>query len=74
LPDAELTLEQDLQVVFGTYETAGLSVRIEGGRLHGSDIGFTVNGVFYEGRVNGDTMEGIAKGRAIHAWKATRIP
>ena len=74
LPDAELTLEQDLQVVFGTYETGGLSVRIEGGRLHGRDIGFTVNGVVYEGRVNGDTMEGIAKGRATHAWNATRLP
>jgi SAM-dependent methyltransferase len=74
LPDAELTLEQDLQLVFGTYETAGISVRIEGGRLHGNDIGFTVNGVAYEGRVQGDTMEGIAKGRSTHAWKATRVP
>jgi hypothetical protein len=74
LADAELTLEQDLQVVFGTYETAGISVRIEGGRLHGSDIRFTVNDVVYEGRVNGDTMEGLAKGRATHAWKATRAP
>ncbi len=74
LADAELTLEQDLQVVFGTYETAGISVRIEGGRLHGNDIRFTVNDVVYEGRVNGDTMEGLAKGRATHAWKATRAP
>jgi SAM-dependent methyltransferase len=74
LPDAKLTLEQDLQLVFGDYETGGLSVRIEGGRLHGNTIDFTVNGVAYEGRVNGDTMEGIAKGRATHAWKATREP
>jgi len=73
LPDAELTLEQDLQLVFGNYETGGLAVRIEGGRLHGNNINFTVNGVAYEGRVNGDTMEGVATGRATHTWRATRV-
>ena len=74
LPDAELILEQDMQLVFGDYSTAGLSVRIEGGRLHGNAVNFTVNGVDYEGRVLGNTMEGIAKGRTTHAWKATRAP
>jgi hypothetical protein len=73
LPDAQLTLEQDLQLIFGNYETAGIGVRIEGGRLHGNDIRFTVNDVAYEGRINGDTMEGVAKGRAVHAWRATRV-
>jgi SAM-dependent methyltransferase len=74
LSDAQLTLEQDLQLVFGDYETAGIGVRIEGGRLHGNNINFTVNGVVYEGRVNGNTMEGVATGRTTHAWKATRVP
>jgi len=73
LADAQLTLEQDLQLVLGSYETAGIGVRIEGGRLRGNDIRFTVNEVVYEGRVNGDTMEGVAKGRALHAWRATRV-
>lgn len=73
LADGELTLEQDLQLVFGDYSTGGLSVRIEGGRLHGNTMTFGVNGVQYEGRVNGNTMEGIAKGRATHEWKATRV-
>lgn len=73
LPDADLTLEQDLQLVFGDYSTAGLSARIESGRLHGNTIRFLVNGVEYEGRVNGDTMEGTAKGRATHTWKAVRM-
>ena len=72
IDDAELTLEQDLQLVFGDYSTSGLSVRIEGGRLRGNAISFTLNGVAYEGRVNGDTMEGVAKGRTTHAWKAVR--
>ena len=72
IDDAELTLEQDLQLVFGEYSTSGLSVRIEGGRLRGNSISFTLNGVAYEGRVNGDTMEGVAKGRTTHTWKAVR--
>jgi len=74
LPDAELALEQDLQLVFGTYETSGLAVRIEGGRLHGDEIRFAINGVDYSGRVTGNTMEGVAQGRVTHAWSATRIP
>lgn len=74
LPDAQLTLEQDLQLVFGNYETAGIGVRIESGRLHGNDITFTIGGVAYRGRVNGDTMEGVAQGRTTHTWRATRVP
>ncbi|MCE9640596.1 MAG: class I SAM-dependent methyltransferase [Betaproteobacteria bacterium] len=74
LPDAELTLEQDMQLVFGTYETSGIAVRLEGGRLNGNEIRFTLNGVAYEGRITGDRMEGIAKGRTTHTWSATRVP
>jgi SAM-dependent methyltransferase len=74
LPDAELTLEQDVQLVFGTFETNGFAVRIEGGRLNGNAIRFTVNSVAYEGRVKGDTMEGIATGRMTRAWGASRVP
>src|SRR4051812_4745976 len=74
LDDAELNLEQDMQLVFGDYSTGGWSVRMEGGRLHGNEVRFTVNGIAYEGRVNGNTMEGVAKGRITHAWKATRAP
>jgi SAM-dependent methyltransferase len=73
-PDGELTLEQDLQLVFGTYETSGLAVRIEGGRLRGDEIRFAVNGVVYEGRVENDTMTGIARSRSTHEWRATRAP
>ena len=74
LPDGELTLEQDLQLVFGTFETSGLTVPIEGGRLRGDEIRFAANGVAYEGRIKGDTMEGIAKGRVTRAWSAIRVP
>jgi hypothetical protein len=47
---------------------------VENGWLRGDQISFTVNGVDYAGRVNGDTMEGIAKGRMTRAWNAVRLP
>ena len=74
LPDAELTFEQDLQLVFGTFETGGLAARIEGGRLSGNEIRFKVNDVAYAGRIKGDTIEGVAKGRVTRNWSATRVP
>jgi hypothetical protein len=49
-------------------------VPVEDGVLRGNDIRFTVNGVAYEGRVNGDAMEGVAKGRVTTAqWTAQRV-
>jgi SAM-dependent methyltransferase len=72
LPDAELTLEQEFQKVAGTYETSGIRVPIENGVLRGDEIRFTVNAVEYSGRVNGDAIEGIAKGRTTLKWTARR--
>jgi SAM-dependent methyltransferase len=74
LPEGELTLEQDLQVISGTFELGGISLPVENGWLRADQISFTVNGVDYAGRVNGDTMEGIAKGRITRAWNAVRLP
>jgi hypothetical protein len=45
---------------------------VEDGRLLGNEIRFTVNRVEYSGRVNGETIEGVAKGRIASAWKAKR--
>lgn len=72
LPDAELTLEQAFQTVHGTYETGGIRVAIENGQLRGDEIRFAINAVQYSGRVNGDSMEGVAKGRIAGQWKAVR--
>lgn len=72
LPQAELTLEQEFQKVSGTYETSGLRVPIENGLLRGDEIHFMVNAVEYSGRVNGDSIEGIAKGRTTERWTARR--
>ncbi len=74
LTSAELTLTQDFQSVSGSYEQSGIRVPVENGLLRGNDIRFTVNGVEYEGRVNGDAMEGVAKGRVTSSqWTARRV-
>ncbi len=72
LPDGELTLEQEFQTVYGTFETSGIRVPVENGRLRGNEIRFTINSVQYSGRVNGDSMDGFAKGRMSGPWKAER--
>jgi SAM-dependent methyltransferase len=73
LPSAELTLTQEFQSVAGTYEQSGIRVPVENGVLRGNDIRFTVNGVEYAGQVNGDAMQGVAKGRTNTArWTARK--
>lgn len=71
LPQGELTLEQDFQNVRGSYETGGISVPVTG-LLRGEEIIFAINAVEYSGRVSGDSMEGVAKGREITSWRARR--
>ncbi len=72
MPDGVLTLEQAFQYVTGTYETNGISLPVEDGRVRGDEIRFAVNRVEYSGRVSGDSMEGVAKGRITSAWAAQR--
>jgi SAM-dependent methyltransferase len=71
-PDAELTLEQSFQTVWGTYQTNGVSVPVNG-LLRGEEIIFSVNAVEYSGRVTGDAMKGVAKGRTTAEWTASRL-
>jgi len=71
MPQGELTLEQSYQNVAGTYQTSGLSVPVSG-LLRGDEILFSINAVEYSGRVRGDTMEGVAKGRTTESWTARR--
>lgn len=72
MPQGVLTLVQEFQYLAGTYEIdGGISLLVDG-HLRGSEIQFTVNNVQYSGRVNGDRMEGVAKGRTTSAWAAVR--
>jgi len=71
LPQGELVLEQKFQKVAGTLRSAGLELPVEG-RLRGDQITFTAGGVTYEGRVNGERITGVTRGRIASAWTAVR--
>ncbi len=71
LPDgAWLLIEQHFQKITGAYQLEGVSLPIEDGRLRGADISFTVNQVRYSGRIHGDRMQGVARGRVTRDWSA----
>jgi SAM-dependent methyltransferase len=66
LRKGELELEQKFQMLSGTFTVGGVGTAIEGGRLLGDQITFTVGGTKYTGRVSADTMTGSG-------WNATRM-
>ena len=74
LPEGELVLEQQFQMVTGTLRTSSGTVAIEEGRLRGVGLAFRVGGTSYAGRVRGDVITGTADAgaRAI-GWRATRV-
>jgi precorrin-6B methylase 2 len=73
LPDAELTLTQQFQMIYGTLKTGTKSVEISGGRLRGNDITFTAGSDIYTGTVAGSKMEGnITSGGNNKKWSATK--
>ncbi len=74
LGGGKLRLEQRFQQVSGTLTTGGTITPITFGRLRGDEIRFTVGGVSYAGRVQGETMRGEVKGGAFAAWTAVRKP
>jgi hypothetical protein len=70
-PQGELTLKQNYQMVTGTLKSGSGSAAIANGKLSGDQLSFSAGGVEYSGRVNGNAIEGVAKGGA--SWKATRV-
>lgn len=71
--DEWLMLEQSYQKLHGTYQIGGVAVPIDNGRLRGEEIRFTVNQVEYSGRISGNGMAGVAKGRVTREWRASRV-
>ena len=67
-----LKLEQKFQQLTGTLTNGGTATPITFGRLRGDEIRFTVGGVSYVGRVNGNTMRGESRGGSAAAWTAMR--
>jgi len=71
LPDGgELTLEQRYQGITGTLRVGNSNMNIANGKVIGDQITFTAGTMQYTGRVNGNTIEGIAQ--TSTGWRATR--
>jgi len=56
IPDGELVLKQEFQMLSGTLRTAGGPVAVQG-RVRGEEVSFTANGKRYRGRMNGGRLE-----------------
>lgn len=73
MPQGELLLNQEFQVVTGALTVGGTSVPLASGKLRGDQITFTAGGVEYAGKVTGDRIEGtMAADGKKQAWAATR--
>ncbi len=70
LPQGELRLKQQFQMVSGTLRTEGKTLALQDGKLRGDEITFTAGGVRYTGKVNGGRIEGLARNGT--PWSATR--
>ena len=73
LPQGELTLKQNFQMVAGTLKTGGSTLTVADGKLNGDQISFSAGNSEYTGRVNGNTIQGTVKGGSSGSWNATRV-
>ena len=72
LPQGELTLKQEFQMLSGTLTANGRTAPVSG-KVRGELISFTAGDTEYAGRVAGDTMEGTVKsGNGNGSWTASR--
>jgi SAM-dependent methyltransferase len=69
LPQGELTLKQEFQMLSGTLNADGKTVPLRDAKMRGNEIVFTAGGVQYRGTVNGTKMEGASRNGA---WSASR--
>jgi hypothetical protein len=73
LPEGELTLKQDFQMVSGSLKLGSSTTPITDGRLRGDQIGFGVADALYTGRVGANTIYGtVTSGANKSTWSATR--
>jgi SAM-dependent methyltransferase len=72
LPQGELALKQEFQILSGTLTSNGTSTPVTG-RMRGDLISFNAGPVEYAGRVSGDAMQGTTKGTSGSGnWTASR--
>jgi precorrin-6B methylase 2 len=72
LPQGELNLKQTFQMLSGALKSGKISTPITG-KVTGDQITFTAGNTHYTGRVNGNSMEGTAKGGSGGKWSASRV-
>lgn len=74
LPNGELTIRQDFQMITGEIKTGAKAESISQGKLTGDNIQFTADKTVYTGRVNADnTMSGTyTTDSGKDNWIATR--
>ena len=57
LPQGDLVLKQEFQMLSGTLSSEGKTFALEDGRVRGEEISFRAGGREYHGKVNGKTLE-----------------
>jgi SAM-dependent methyltransferase len=73
LPQGDLTLKQEFQVVSGTLTPASGAPAEVTGRLRGDELTLKIADAEYTGRVNGKTIDGMTKtASGSNSWKAVR--
>jgi precorrin-6B methylase 2 len=73
LPDGELVLSQQYQMIGGSLKTDGSSLPVTG-QLRGDQITFSANGMEYAGHVNANTMQGVRQSASGSVnWSAARV-
>jgi len=70
LPQGELSLKQNFQMLSGTIKTGNSIAEITQGKMIGDQILFTAGGNHYTGRVDGNVMEGKS---GSGTWKGMRV-
>jgi SAM-dependent methyltransferase len=74
LPQGELQLTQDFQMISGSLSSRGISEPLTNGRLRGNDITFTVGSAEYAGVVNGGAITGTVRtSGGSTSWSASRV-
>jgi precorrin-6B methylase 2 len=74
LPQGELTLSQNFQMISGTLKSVTNTSPVMNGKLNGDQISFSVGNEKYTGLVSGSIMQGTREsGGTTTRWEATKV-
>jgi hypothetical protein len=72
LPQGELILKQQFQMLSGSLNSNGKALAITNGKMRGEQISFNAGAAQYTGQVNGNSISGTIKGESAGTWTATK--